>query len=138
MQRAIGAAAALGIAVLAITASAVASGGAVPASNRSQEAARSSRASRAPAFWTVREAESIATVRGTPIHVEECRGLGRAQRKGPVVRYGRFACVGGTGLPWEDFDSVAVTYVLRPLGAYDGGCSAYAVTDVHFMGVGIP
>jgi hypothetical protein len=91
-----------------------------------------------PAYWTVREAESMATVRGQPVHVRACRGLGRARTSKAVVRYQRFACTAGTGLDWESFDSVAVTYVLVPLGPYEGGCSEHALRNVRFVGGGVP
>jgi hypothetical protein len=88
--------------------------------------------------WTLRQAESIAVVRGQPVHVRQCRGLGSAAERLGVRRYARFACTAGTGLEWETFDSVAVTYVLVPLGPWRGHCSAHAVRDVHFVGAGIP
>lgn len=90
-------------------------------------------------YWSTREAESIATVRGLPVHVKQCRGLGHSRRGLAVVRYSRFACTAGTGLDWDAFDTVSVTYVLVPLGRYEGGCSSHALRDVHFVGgTGIP
>jgi hypothetical protein len=80
----------------------------------------------------------MATVRGQPVHVRECRGLGRARTSEAVVRYQRFACTAGTGLDWESFDSVAVTYVLVPLGPYEGGCSEHTLRNVRFVGTGVP
>ena len=92
-----------------------------------------------PTYWTEREAESIATVRGLPVHVRSCTGLGRARATNAVVRYSRFSCVAGTGLDWESYDTIAVTYVLVPLGPYEGGCSEHAMRNVRFVGgTGIP
>lgn len=94
---------------------------------------------RAPAYWTVRQAESIASVRRVPLHVEECRGTGPALQRAAVARYARFSCTAGTGLDREPFDSVAVTYELVPEGRYEGTRSEYSVRDVRFVGgTGIP
>ena len=94
---------------------------------------------RGPSYWTVREAESIATVRGVPVHVKGCDGIGPSRQTLAVARYGRFACEAGTGLDWESFDSVAVTYTLVPLGPYEGGCSQFALREVRFVGgTGVP
>jgi hypothetical protein len=90
-------------------------------------------------WWTVREAESIAFIRGYPLHVKSCRGLDRAQVKDGVRRHRHFACTAGTGLPTDRVDTVAVTYRLHPLGPYHGGCSRHTFTDVRFYGgPGIP
>jgi hypothetical protein len=90
-------------------------------------------------FWTVRQAESIAVVRGQPVHVKRCRGLGPARVRHSVRRYSRFGCTAGTGLDWERFDSVSVTYVLVPLGPWHGACSEHVLRNVRFVGgTGIP
>jgi hypothetical protein len=85
--------------------------------------------------WTVPQAETIATVRGMRIHNSDCRGEPPSRSE----RYQRFTCVAGTGLPSDRYDTVAVTYVLRPLGEYRGAASKYVLSDVHFIGgPGIP
>ena len=90
-------------------------------------------------YWTVRQSESIAVVRGQPVHVKACRGLGPARVRHAVRRYSRFRCTAGTGLDWERFDSVSVTYVLVPLGPWRGACSEHALRNVRFVGgTGVP
>ena len=84
--------------------------------------------------WTVREAESISSVRGLPVRVRHCRGLGDAFRDGEALRYDRLACVAGARLPDEEVDTVAVLYELVPRDA-----STYELREVRFIGgPGIP
>jgi hypothetical protein len=86
------------------------------------------------ALWTLGQAESITSVRGTPVRVRNCRGLSAPSRDGATPRYERFACVAGARLPSETFDTVAVLYELRPLGP-----STYRLENVRFHGgPGIP
>lgn len=86
-------------------------------------------------FWTERQAESITTIRGTRVHVRKCEGVGRA-REGVLYRH--FSCVAGTRIPSQPIDTVAVTYVLHPLGKYSGRRSRYLATKVLFVGHGVP
>ena len=82
----------------------------------------------------MREAESIRSVRGLPVRVRQCRGLGGALRDGEVLRYERLACVAGARLPHEEVDTVAVLYELVPRGG-----SRYELRKVQFIGgPGIP
>jgi len=129
---------ALAAAVLVLGTSLVAA--ALEGGRRSPEASSAAHRvdTRRTSYWTVREAESLATVRGVPVHVQSCTGIGRPRHALAVARYDRFACTAGTGLDWESFDSVAVTYTLVPLGPYEGGCSRYALREVRFVGAGIP
>jgi hypothetical protein len=60
--------------------------------------------------WTVEQAESIAEVRGLPVRVAGCRGLGRGERDGKVLRYARFACSAGARARGDRFDTVAVLF----------------------------
>ena len=84
--------------------------------------------------WTVREAESIRSVRGLPVRVRHCRGLGAAVRDGGVLRYDRLSCVAGARLPHEEADTVAVLFELVPVDA-----SGYELREVRFIGgPGIP
>jgi hypothetical protein len=88
--------------------------------------------------WTVREAESITSIRGMSVRVRHCRGLGRGTNDA-TLRYRRFACVAGARRPAERFDTVGVFYELHPLGAYQGARSKYSLTNVRFVGgPGIP
>lgn len=85
--------------------------------------------------WTVRQAESIAVVRGTPVEVRHCRGLGPVDDR----RYRRFECLAGARAPTDPVETVAVRYVLFPLGDYDGRESPHRLTNVQFIGgPGIP
>lgn len=106
--------------------------------NATPTATEAESASARRTYWTVRQAEAIAVVRGQPVHVRQCRGLGSANQRHGVRLYARFACTAGTGLEWETFDSVSVTYVLVPLGPWRGTCSAHVMRRVHFVGAGIP
>ena len=89
-------------------------------------------------MWTEAQAESITTIRGLPVRVRHCDGLGGAQKAGGVVVYRRFACLAGARIRYQPIDTVAITYVLSPRGEYEGASSAYALTDVHFGGLGVP
>jgi hypothetical protein len=90
-------------------------------------------------FWTVRQAESISTIRGMHVRVRECRGLGHATRNDEARRFRRFACVASARRPGETYDTVGVFYDLRPLGTYDGPASKHALENVRFIGgPGIP
>ena len=85
--------------------------------------------------WRLAQAESITAVRGTPVHAVRCDGLG------PVVdggRYRRFACTAAARASFETYDSVGVTYVLRPLGPFAGASSSYALSDVRFTALSVP
>jgi hypothetical protein len=89
--------------------------------------------------WTVRQAESISTIRGMRVRVRQCRGLGEATSDGGSRRFRRFACVAGARREGEAFDTVGVFYDLRPLGEYDGPSSRHALANVRFIGgPGIP
>ena len=69
-------------------------------------------------------------MRGLPVRVRSCRGIGRANGR----RYTRLACAAGARLPGEDFDTVAVTFEVVP--RRDEG---YVLENVHFFGgPGIP
>lgn len=86
-------------------------------------------------MWTERQAESITTVRSLPVTVRSCDGLG----EGDDDRYTRFECLAGTRAAWESYDTIAVTYVLHPLGEYVGPQSRRRLTNVKFVGgPGIP
>jgi hypothetical protein len=90
------------------------------------------------AYWRIAHAKSISNVRGMPVRVRECRGLGRALIEG-VNRYRHFRCVAATRAPWQMYDTVAVFYVLHPLGPYVGPRSPYTLTQVRFVGgPGVP
>ena len=82
--------------------------------------------------WTVGRAESVTTIRGMPVRVRQCHGLG-TPGDGEMRRYRRFACVAGTRLRGEPYDTVAVLYVIRVLPS--GG---HALDNVRFLGLGVP
>jgi hypothetical protein len=85
-------------------------------------------------LWTVEQAESITSIRGTRVRVRECRGLG-----GENGRYERFDCLASTRTASDRYDTVGVFYVLQPLGAYDGPGSKHRLSQVRFVGgPGIP
>jgi hypothetical protein len=88
--------------------------------------------------WTEAQAASIATVRGTPVRVRECRGIGEGQRSDSTTVYSRFSCLAGARLAHERFDSVAVTYDLRPLADYRGPTSRHELSNVRFEGLQVP
>jgi hypothetical protein len=84
--------------------------------------------------WTVAQAESITSVRGLPVRVRECRGVGDASGQGAARRYERLRCLAGARLPGERFDTVAVRYEIQPTGG-----SEYELRKVRFIGgPGIP
>jgi hypothetical protein len=88
--------------------------------------------SRDDAGWTVKQAESIDSVRGMPVRVHRCRGRGDVDAN----RHQVLACVAAARRPGERFDSVAVLYVLRPTGPC---CEDYELAKVRFIGgPGIP
>jgi hypothetical protein len=83
----------------------------------------------------VREAESIRVIRGTPVNVRSCRGVGENESG----RFRRFDCVAGARLETDPVDTVAVLYELRPIGPFEGTRSRYTLTNVRFVGgPGIP
>lgn len=85
--------------------------------------------------WTVRQAESITTIRGTAVSVRSCRGIGSERNE----RFRRFECVAGARRPTDPVDTVAVFYELRPIGPYDADRPRYELTNVRFVGgPGIP
>ncbi len=87
----------------------------------------------------MQQAESITSVRGTPVRVRHCRGLGRGERKDGEPRYRRFACEAGARAETDKYETVAVRYVLHPLGDYQGPGSRRRLTNVRFTGgPGIP
>jgi hypothetical protein len=84
--------------------------------------------------WTVGRAESVTSIRGLPVRVRECRGVGEASGEGAARRYERFRCLAGARLPGERIDTVAVLYEIRPKGGSD-----YELQRVRFTGgPGIP
>ena len=85
--------------------------------------------------WTERQAASITTVRSMPVHVVRCRELGEAEERS----FTRFECLAGTRAPWETYDTIAMTYVLRPLAEYEDLRSRHGLSRVRFIGgPGIP
>ena len=85
--------------------------------------------------WNRAQAESITAVRGTPVHAVRCAGVG------PVVdggRYRRFACQAAARAPFQTYDSISITFLLRPLGPYAGASSNYALSDVRFTALSVP
>jgi hypothetical protein len=95
-------------------------------------------ASATGAMWTKRQAESVRSIRGMAVHVLHCDGLGQGRRVGARVLYRRFACLAGARLRHERFDTVAVTYLLIPLGPYRGSASRYRLADVRYAGLQVP
>ena len=88
-----------------------------------------------PEGWTAAQAKSITKIRGLPVRVRSCRGIGTREGK----RYRRFDCVAGARLRGESFDTVAVIYELRPSSRFRGAESSYTLSKVHFVGgPGIP
>lgn len=92
----------------------------------------------ADGMWTERQAASITTIRGTPVRVRYCHGLGGGQEARGVIVYGSFSCLAGARIASQAFDSVAVTYVLRPAGAYAGRASRYILANVRFEALMVP
>lgn len=89
-------------------------------------------------MWTEKQAESIRSVRGLRVHVRHCDGLGRGQTIGATIVYWRFACFASARIPPQPIDTVAITYMLHPLGPYTGRSSRYVLRNVHFGGLGVP
>jgi hypothetical protein len=90
--------------------------------------------SRPADFWTVEEAETIRTIRGTTLQATECKGIGQSRSSG----YRRFSCIGETTPKALPELPVRVTYVLNTRGEYREERSAYLATDVHFDAFGVP
>lgn len=89
--------------------------------------------------WTEPEAAAITTVRGMPVRVVRCRGLGSNESQDDRKAFARFDCLAQTRAPWQRYDTITVTYVLHPLGEYEGARSPHRLTNVHFVGgPGIP
>ena len=83
--------------------------------------------------WTESQAESVRVIRGQPVRVRSCTGMRRTPNG-----FRSFACVAGTRIAGQSIDTVAVTYVLRPLAPYEKAAPHYALSDVHFGGLGVP
>ena len=77
-------------------------------------------------------------MRGNPVRVRCCRGSGRRARGDGTELYARFECLAGTRITFQRYDTVAVLYVLHPLEDYKGSRSRHRLTDVRFVGLGIP
>jgi hypothetical protein len=92
------------------------------------------------AVWSERQAESVTVIRGMPVNVRHCGGIGPSQALDGTFGYRRFECVAGARLAGQPIDTVAVTYVLRPLAPFEAGARArrYVLRNVHFGGLGIP
>jgi hypothetical protein len=85
-------------------------------------------------LWSVRQAESITSIRGTPVRVRYCRGRG-----GQADRYRSFECLAGARTASDPYDTVGIFYVLHPLGEYEGRRSNYRLSNVRFVGgPGVP
>jgi hypothetical protein len=87
-----------------------------------------------PTFWTVEQAESIKVIRGTPLAITKCGGLGESRESA----FRRFRCTGRIVAEAVPQLPVRVRYVLNPRGAYEGGGSAYLATSVRFDSFGVP
>jgi hypothetical protein len=88
-------------------------------------------------WWAVDQAESIAVVRGMPVRVRYCRGLGPSDDR----KYARFDCLASARAVRDlyPFETVAVVYVLHPLEEYRGAKSRHRLSSVKFYGgPGIP
>ena len=94
--------------------------------------------SHAPTAWTRSQAESITSVRGMPIHPLRCDGIGQPVNPGRHARYRLFACTAGARASFQTYDTVGVTYVLRPLSPFAGAASRYALADVTFAALSVP
>ena len=75
----------------------------------------------------------MRVIRGQPVRVRDCTGIRRASNG-----FRSFECVAGTRIAGQSIDTVAVTYVLRPLAPYEEAAPRYALSDVHFGGLGVP
>jgi hypothetical protein len=87
--------------------------------------------------WTAEQAESIVVVRGMPVRVRYCHGLGPSDDR----RYSRFDCLASASAARDPypFETVAVVYVLHPLEEYAGTKSRHRLSRVKFYGgPGIP
>ena len=85
--------------------------------------------------WSRAQAESITAVRGMPVHAVRCDGVGPAVDGG---LYRSFACTAAARASFQTYDSIGVTYVLRPLGPYSGASSRYALSDARFSALSVP
>ena len=90
--------------------------------------------SRPPEFWTVEQAESIKSVRGTSLEKTGCTGVGSSRDSA----YRRFSCVGTTKASALPQVPIRVRYVLNSRGEYRGARSAYLATNVYFESFGVP
>lgn len=89
--------------------------------------------------WTEPEAAAITTVRGMPVSVVRCRGLGPHESQDDRKAFARFDCLAQTRAPWQRYDTITVIYVLHPLDEYEGPRSPHQLTNVQFVGgPGIP
>ena len=84
--------------------------------------------------WTEAQAASVKNIRGQPVRVRSCRGIGPSDEVDGSRVYRMFDCVAGTRQPWERYDTVAVFYVLNVLGEYEGPRSRHRLTKVRFLG----
>ena len=88
--------------------------------------------------WTRKEAESVTVVRGLTVRVRHCRGVAAATDN---RRYRSLRCLAGARATSDSypFETVAVRYVLHPLGPPTGRRPRRRLTDVRFVGgPGIP
>jgi hypothetical protein len=88
-------------------------------------------------WWTAEQAESIGVVRGMPVRVRYCRGLGQSDDG----KYSRFDCLASARAVHDryPFETVAVVYVLHPFEEYTGTKSRHRLSRVKFFGgPGIP
>jgi hypothetical protein len=99
-------------------------------------AARSPRPT--PVRWTAGQATSIRSIRGTPVRVRTCVPAGGLVRTSTGTYAARFRCVAAARLAHEDYDSVAVTFLLRPLERFRGPGSRYVLADVRFEALSVP
>jgi hypothetical protein len=88
--------------------------------------------------WSRVQAESISLVRGMPVHVLRCDGVGPAVGVNQAARYRHFACTAGARASFDTYDTVGITYVLEPLGPFSGASSRYVLTDVYFSALSVP
>jgi hypothetical protein len=89
-------------------------------------------------MWTERQAASITSIRGTSVRVRYCRGLGRGQDADGSIVFKAFKCLAGTRIASQPIDTVAVTYVLRPRGPYEGAGSRLVLENVRFEALSVP
>jgi hypothetical protein len=55
-----------------------------------------------------------------------------------TARYRGFVCTAGARTSFQTYDTVGVTYVLRPLGPFLGASSSYVLTGVYFAALSAP